>query len=194
MSSKKHNRKVQSQIAPGHNGVHRAVVLPPAHPMTSDESEHASDNEDHSTNASGDETQPPETVMDNTSEEAFRVKLLWLLRAKYRPNEMNHRYNPDFFPLCFDQRAYPKVRPGANTKEIEDNAHGKKLKNYCSKLILAVTKMSELNIYKHMENARLNSIPEYDNLGKLKISFKMSRINLILLFNYVRHCNCSNGS
>ena len=84
---------------------------------------------------------------------------------------MQHDGNSEIFMKCFDERAMPKVRDNASTKENAVHRVEKIMKNQCSKLLLAVTRMSYFDQYLLLHSKRLNAIPEFDKYCKYTIIF-----------------------
>lgn len=172
MARNKKSKKRQSVIAPGPSGLSRPAVLPTAEQLlemdpSSSSQESSVENSNHSSDSSDSDadTVLPSASASNATEDGIKGRLLTLIRSKYCNEKMQHRNNPEWFPICFDPRAYTKLRASAKPNEILDHAHGKKLKNAVSKLVLSITKMPMFSTYKNMDATRINSIPEFDMLG-----------------------------
>ena len=86
------------------------------------------------------------------------------VRSNYVTREMAaHGGKSDAFVTCFSLTAFPKLRSTKVNDAVEHKSM-KSLKNRCSKLILACTRMRICAPYYLLPAKRLNAMPEFDSI------------------------------
>jgi hypothetical protein len=172
------NKKTQSVITKGPNGFQSKVTLPSMEQKLIIDAEEtaaaaiyaANRNETNRNDASGMMAAASLEAIEALNLSDATVEIKQTVRANYVNREMcMHAGNPDAFALCFSETAFPKLRSGASLREAKDWKQLKDLKNSCSKLILACTRMKVVNPFYHLPAKRLNSMQEFDSICKTLI-------------------------
>ncbi len=90
-------------------------------------------------------TAPPDSKDIFSDESNLRERIKTILRTHYNAALMLHQDNPDAFLICMDERQIAKCPVGGGARVQSEWKAMKSLKNQCSKLMLALTKMSDCN-------------------------------------------------
>ena len=156
----KNKNSIQGLIAPGPNGVYRPVVRPT---MSSQENSSSQGSQFHMASpivASTPTVQGDAALLLANSNFAEVVQAT--VDSNYCHRLLKDCGGPETFMECWDERAIPKLRPSATGSEQKLWKQKKEMKNQCSKILLAVTRLSFFDQYLLMPSKRLNCIPEFD--------------------------------
>jgi hypothetical protein len=152
--------KIQAQIAPGPNGVYKPAVKPfmsnSYHDSSQSSTQQASP--EASSSSSLVDVDGP-LLVDNSN---FADVVRDTVDTNYCHRILKECGGPETFMECWDERAMPKLRASATAKEQKDFKTKKEMKNQCSKILLAITRLSFFEQYLLMPSKRLNCIPEFD--------------------------------
>ena len=164
-----HKQIAQRVIAPGPNGLKQKVVKPTMEQQkVIDELQKLADaskgSNSRSSGISGAETE--QVVMINLAD--AKVEVDQTVRANYVHREMCvHGGLPEAFALSFAETSYPPLAPGSGIEKTAQHKKMRGLKNRCSKLILACTRMTICAPFLLLPAKRLNSMPEFDSICKI---------------------------